>query len=497
MNIAYSADYKIVFAANAIKGRRYYCPVCNGKLHFYPGKKNVPHFRHGKGVSKEVKNNCELYSAKFSEFNMYDQEFEASQGVRLVLEKNNSEYSFSLKFPLIKKFHSDMQIHNLYFSYKCKQLKNFELNTVNLLPTRKLNCIPVPLLEKYSLVSSDEQYERKLELKISGDYSPFENGPLVFKEINGQYVSIPYRKIFLSGRFFIVIKSQIMRIHKNLDLLNYIKLDDYHVYEFIVPLSYTDDLQRWFTINLNYSLMPATCHLDIVSPVHFKKIGTRIEITSQKSVWKLTNIGERPFKQRLVVINPSNDRETFSVSNEEEILINLKGYGDYLVYLDQEISELLTIRYVPSIEHTIHSVGNLNVNKNNVLFKVSELHTESVTIQADFPVSINSQEEILYKIKKDTVIDLHSPVRIDFPRVWSLTVVSEDHVKHKIEDLYNIYETHRLYPKVICDFKMIDYIVRIVKKSNFKYRDKLLLSIRKLGINVPSPVLQIIKFMED
>lgn len=499
MDIAYSADYKIISAQNAVKGRRYYCPVCNGELHFFPGKKNAPHFRHGKDVPSEVKDNCELYSQNFGEFHIYDEEISARQRVRLILEKNGDEYRFSLKFPLIKKVYLEMQLNNLYFSYRCKQIKELDLNTVKLLPTRKMNDVMVPLLERYSLVASNEQYEKKLGLKISGDYNPFEEGPLIFKEIQGQYISIPYRKIFLSGRFFVVSKKPIISINENLELVNHITMEQFYIYEFIMPISYTDDLQRWFTINLYYSLMSATCHLDILSPTNFKKIGTTIEITSEKSVWQLTNIGERPFEQRLIIIDPSNQRRMLNVSSNKPILINLKEYGDYLVYLDQEMSELITVRYVPSIKYKTQTFGKLNVNNHEVLFGVQELNADQIKIHADFSMMIHSQSEIFYEIKKDTMATFHAPIRIDLPRLWSLTIKNPAYKINgmQLEKLFAIYEKQHLYPKIIGDFKIVNYLIQIVRESDFKHRDKLLLSLRRMGIRIPKPVLEIIEIVRD
>lgn len=495
MDIAYSADYKFVSAQNAVKGRRYYCPVCSGELHFYSGRKNTPHFRHGKGVPSEVKENCELYSQNFGEFSIYDEEFSAQQKVRLLLEKSDNIYKFSLKFPLLKKVYLEMQLKNLYFSYHCKQIKDFELNTVRLLPTRKMNEIKVPLLEQYSLIASNEQYERRIGLRISGNYDPFEDGPLIFKEIQGQYISIPYRKIVLSGKFFVVSMKPIISINENLTLVNKVEMEQFYIYEFIMPISYTDDLQRWFTINLYYSLIPATCHLDILAPINFKKIGTIIEMTSKESVWVLTNVGERPLDQKLIIIDPSNQRRTLKVSSHRSILIRLEEYGDYLLYLDQEMTELITVRYVPTIEFKTNSFGKLNVNNQDVLFELKELSADEIKIHADFPTMVYSQSELTYEINKDTIAKFYEPVRIDLPRIWSLTTKNPESKSNiiNLEQLYTIYEKQHIYPKIIVDIETVNYLIQIVSKSDFSYRDKLLLSIRRMGIRMPRPVLEIIE----
>lgn len=495
MDIAYSADYQIILAGNAVKGRRYYCPVCNGILHFYPGKTNAPHFRHSQSVPVEIRNSCELYSQNFGAASIYEDEFLARQKVRLVVEKLEDEYIFKLKFPLIKQADLQMQLNNLYFSYQCKQINNFNLNTVQLLPTRKTNEVAVPLLELYSIVATNENYERRLGLKNSGHYDPFEHGSLIFKEIQGQYISVPYRKIILSGRFFVVSKRPIVSIHKELEMVNNRKFNLFYIYEFIMPASFTDELQRWFTVNLYYSLLSATCHLDIISPVNFKKLGTTIEIMSERSTWQLTNIGQRPFEQRLIIIDPSNHRQMLPVSSEKSIQINLKEYGDYVMYLDQEMSELITIRYSPYIKYRHYSLGDLYVNNENILFHHRNLELEQANIKSELDLLVHSDSELFYKIDKDTLTNLRSPIRIDLPRIWSITLKNYEskNTENILEQVFQIYEKQHLYPKVVADLKVLNKLIQLTFDSKFKFKEKLIFLIRQMGVRMPKPLVELIK----
>ncbi|MFS0876110.1 hypothetical protein [Solibacillus isronensis] len=495
MDIAYSADYQIISAQNAVKGRRYFCPVCNSTLHFYPGKTNAPHFRHSHSVPVEIRNSCELYSQNFGAASIYEDEFLARQNVRLVVGKIDDEYIFKLKFPLIKQAYLQMQMNNLYFSYQCKQIHDFNLNTVQLLPTRKMNEVVVPLLELYSIVATNENFEIRLGLKNSGHYNPFKDGPLIFKEIQGEYISIPYRKIILSGRFFVVSKRPIVSIHRDLELVNNIKVNLFYIYEFIMPTSFTDELQRWFTVNLYYSLLSATCHLDIVSPVNFKKLGTTIEIMNGKSTWQLTNIGERPFEQRLIIIDPSNHRQMLRISSEKFIHINFKEYGDYVMYLDQEMSELITIRYIQDIKYRNYSLGNLYINNENILFNYRKLGLEKVNIKSEIDLLVHSDSELFYKIDKGTLTNLHSPIRIDLPRIWSLTLKNCESIKNEniIEQVFQVYEKQYLYPKVVADFKVLNKLIKLTFESDFKYKEKLLFLIRQMGVQLPKPIVELIK----
>lgn len=499
MNVAYTADYKIISAKQAVKGQSYFCPVCNGKLQFFSGKINIPHFRHGKGVSNETKAYCELYSKNFEEHTMYEYEYSARQKVRLLLAKNEEGYVFSLKFPLIKQENVNMLTNNLYFSYQCKQLLEFKLNTVHLLLSRKNNEYVVPLLKKYSLFSSNEQYEKMLGLKISGDYVPFENGPLIFKEIQGEYISIPYRRITLSGKFFVVSKRPLISLHKDLILIKYENIEELYIYEFIMPTASTEDFQNWFTRILNYSLLAATCHLDLISPVDFKKVGTIIEISSSRSVWQLTNIGERPFEQRLIIIDPKHHRKVISVSNNQKIELNLTAHGEYLIYLDQEISEFTTVRYVPFINYNRSNIGEVKVNDNNILFKIHQLNINQITIQSDLPMIINSNSELFYAVKKGAIDNLKAPIRIDFPRLWSLNVKKSVKVSDRnlFNELLDIYEKYYLYPKMICELKDINLLIKTVNESEFKYKDKLCFLIRRFGVRIPQRVSELINRMRD
>lgn len=266
-----------------------------------------------------------------------------------------------------------------------------------------------------------------------------------------------------------------------------------------MPIAFTDDLQNWFIRVLNYSLLAATCHLDLISPVDFKKIGATIEISSSKSIWQLTNIGERPFEQRLIMIDPDHHRKMIGVSSNRKITLNLKDHGEYLIYLDQEISDFITVRYVPFINYKLGNIGEVRVNNNDILFKIHELNTEQIKIQSDLSMIINSNSELFYEIKKGTINKFNAPIRIDFPRLWSLNVKNSAKMSDEnlLDELQDIYEKCYLYPKIICELKDVNMIIKVVNESEFKYKEKLLFSIRRFGVQIPKPVSELIKKMRD
>lgn len=329
MNVAYSANYRLITAREAIKGRKYFCTVCNNDVIFCHGEKRIPYFKHTHNNPGEI--DCEFYSKSVSANSIYEDEFSARQKIRLAIERLDDEYQFKLIFPLIKSQYLKNQLKNSYFSYRCKEVDDFDLNVVHLLPSRKRNDEIVPLLDYYSISSTNDRFEKYWGLNNSGKYNPFEDGAIIFKEIHGQHISIPYRNILLSGKFFIVSKEKLQSIHEDLEVINITAMSSFHIYELIMPVSFNDDLQRWFTVYLNYTLQSATCHLDIISPLDFKKIGTTIYLTTSHSTWQLTNIGERFLNQRLIIVDSKNHRQMLQVSDEQLIELNLNEGSDSLV----------------------------------------------------------------------------------------------------------------------------------------------------------------------
>ncbi len=498
MDKAYTADEQLIEAKDAIQGRKYYCPCCRGLLHFYPGHERISHFRHAKGGPDYQKDACELYSKNLIIDNMYSQEIAAKQRVRLIIEKESNMYRFKVKFPLIRHGFLNMQIHNKYFSYSCKEIDELDFNVVHLLPSRA-NCeVEVPVLGRYTFSCTNRKYEEVLGLQISGVYEPFSEGPLIFKEIQGQFISIPYRKLTLSGRFFIV-SHEPKTIHSDLQKLNYAQIQQFFIYELIMPLEYSEELQNWFTRVLRYTLVAATCHIDLLKPTTFKKIGTTFELSESLSEWQITNIGEIPFEQRVIIVAPDLKRTVLKVGRNKKITIQLLQEGDYLVYMDQEVTDFLTLRYVPEIAHTNNFQGSLFFNNEEILFlKKNVTVTEPFSLQCAFPFYITSDKEIGYEIKTSGTLTFDTPLQLNIPTLWGVQV-TEPVVKKvlwSLKSILNCYERHLMYQKQVCNWGDLHILQNAVITSDFIYKDRLLYYIRHLGFQMPKPVYDYIQEMK-
>lgn len=492
MEVAYTSDCKIINASEAISGKKYYCPVCNGRLHFYPGKKRIPHFRHAKGVPLEQKERCELYAGT-NNHGLYAEEVYARQRIRLAIEKVNNNFVFKLKFPIIHKDLLNMQIYDKYFDYYCTELKEFKLNSIQLLPSRMHTDVKVPLLRMYTLRSTNENYEQVLGLKVSGNYEPFREGPLIFKEISGQYLSIPYRKLIVSGRFFIVSPS-ILSFPDELEVLSSNFCDRYFIYEILMPIEITDKLQRFFENNLKYTLLSATCHIDLVSPNNFKKSGNSIQVSNSETIWQITNMGETFKSQKVIIENKSYERQIINLNGENKFKVTLTE-DEYNIYLDEGISENISLKKVSQIDHQRIFKQNLLINNENVLFNRKFFGgAESVYVAASLNYYISNNEEIDYKGVGEVTTPWPNPSRVAIPTLWSIEFELES-TEESIDFLfiYKVYKNHKLYPKVICRLKSIQKLMDTIRQSKFKHKNQLLNHVRLLGYKVPQPIAACIK----
>lgn len=493
MDRAYTSEYKLIFANEASKGRKYFCPACNGTLHFYPGKLNAPHFRHSKGVPERVKAACELYTQGLGENSIYDNEFRVRKNVRLVLLKNDKEFQFELKFPVL----NQMLSANQYITYSIEEIKDFVLHSVHLHPSRKKLYYSVPLKGRYSINCSDEILERKLGLLVSGRFEPFKDGPLIFKEIQGEYISIPYRKLHITGKFYVVSYGPLLSLNKDIFCANTQKKGNFYIYEFYMPLDLTDEMIRWFKDYLNYTLQLATCMIDIYEPAIFKKQGSTIEITENKTTWVITRLKSRYENQRLIVVNPDNTRNVFSISSNNFVELTFQKYGDYLIYIDQEVSEMINIRYTTEIKNNYKFEYGLEVNEKNVLFEENIVEGKEINLSSILKVEVQRPNLRSYGLNNCMKESIHAPARIDIPTLWSVkitdTKILQINQVSDLEYLFGLYNNAHLFPKVVCGIQQIQKLEKLVKSSDFVNRVKLLTYIRKFGIKVPSNVNRYIK----
>lgn len=134
----------------------------------------------------------------------------------------------------------------------------------------------------------------------------------------------------------------------------------------------------------------------------------------------------------------------------------------------------------------------------DMLFKISQLHTEQIDLQTNLSIAIQTESDINYEIKYGGKNTFNAPIRIDFPTLWSINVKEPSALLNNIafEEILKLYKNNHLYPKVICLIDDVLFLNNTVMNSTYVYKDKILYYIRRLGIRMPKPIVEIIKEMK-
>lgn len=334
-------------------------------------------------------------------------------------------------------------------------------------------------------------------LLASGILEPFKDGPLIFKEIQGEYLSIPYRKLHISGKFYVVSYGELLTLDKNILCSNKQKINKFYIYEFHMPVDITDETIRWFNIYLNYVLQPATYMIDLYTPTIFQKQGSTITIAENKSSWFITNLGNRYENERLVVVYPDNTRKIIPISSGKLLDLSFQKHGDYLIYMDQGVSEMINIRFAPEINHNYKFASDLLINNTNMLFEKNKIADKTIQLTSSLKVDIHENNFMSYSLKNCIEEHLDAPVRIDIPTLWSIQVKENEHFQMNqeldLDYLLELYSKAHLFPRVVCTIKYVQKLEQIVKVSEFNNKTKLLSYIRYFGIKIPNNVTRYIK----
>lgn len=493
MDRAYTAEYKLIFAREAIKGKKYFCPACNGKLIFCSGDFNAPHFRHSNGTQKELAIACELYSRGLGEDSSYENEIRARQSIRIVLNKMDDIFKFELKFPILNQPLNSIS----YFQYTVNGIKDLVIHSTHLHTSRRFLNYSVPLNGRYGINCSDEILERKLGISVSGDFEPFKDGPLIFKEIQGEFISIPYRKLHISGIFYVVSYGELLTLNKDILCKVTKKIDKFYIYEFHMPMEINDGIIRWFNVYLNYILQPATCLIDIYEPAIFKKQGTTLTVSKNKTTWVITNLGSKYENQRLIVVYPNSTRKVISIPSNNLVELTFQEYGDYLIYMDQEVSEMINIHYIPEIKSNHKFEYALKLNENDVLFEENKIESEVINLSSLLKVDVHRPNFVSYSLSNCVEQTIYAPARIDISTLWSVSIINSKNLQINqelnLDYLFELYGNGHLFHKELCLIEQIKKIEQIVKFSEFENKLRLLTYIRKFGIKVPCNVAKYIK----
>ncbi|WP_342543130.1 hypothetical protein MHH33_05160 [Paenisporosarcina sp. FSL H8-0542] len=493
MEYAYTSENKLISSSEAFKRGDYECPVCRGRLNFFPGKSNKPHFRHTKDVPKAIKQACELYSFTLSTFNHFEQEELANQQVRLVVTPNNSSYNFSLRFPFIEaKFTSRVIYDDLYFNYYCDEFDNLTLNNKSLLFSINECLKEVPLNELYTFSCDNPKYEKMLNLHISGKYEPFRNGALLFKNIQGEYRSIHYRQLTLEGRFFIMSKYSLRNIPKNIEVISSTKINRIYLYDLVMPEILDENLQNWFNKELHYTVLPATSYLDLIKPIRFKKIGSTYEVLSDECELLCTTKGIQIANPMICIVSPLGELKRFRLSEEGIISLKLVSSGDYRLTVEAGVSEVYTIRKKEKIVNNTPYSKHFTISDENYLLNSKTIYSDSIEISTNLPFNLHNTTEICYPYKYGGDHNIQAPAILSLPRLWKLELrdpLQEVLTKINWDIILHIFIAAKKYPKKVYSRSLMKKLESELQKSEYQHKKFLLSLIRKQSVYVPEPII--------
>ena len=494
MDYAYTSENKLISASEAFKHEDYECPVCRGRLHFFPGKSNKPHFRHTKDVPKAIKQECELYSFSLSAFNHMNQEELANQQIRLVVTPNNSSYNISLRFPLIDaKFTSRVVYDDLYFNYYCAELDNLVLNNKGLLYSVNESLKEVPLKELYTFSCDNPKYEKMLNLNISGKYKPFANGSLLFKSIQGEYRSIHYRQLTLNGRFFIMSKNSLRNIPESIEIISETKINRIYLYDLIMPESLDENLRDWFNKELHYTILPATSFLDLIKPIRFKKIGSTYEVLSDDCEFLYTTRGMQNTNSMICIVSPRGELSRIGLSEDGIVSLKLDSFGDYRLTVEASVSEIYTIRKREKIESNVSDTKHFTIDDENLLLNSKTINRDSIEISTNLTFNLHNATEICYPYKYSGDYNVEAPAILSLPRLWKVELQNGKKVGFLTDIdwdiILHIFIAKKRYPKKVYSRILMKKLESELKKSEYKHKQFLLNLIRKQTIYIPEPII--------
>ena len=66
-----------------------------------------------------------------------------------------------------------------------------------------------------------------------------------------------------------------------------------------------------------------------------------------------------------------------------------------------------------------------------------------------------------------------------------------ENIENIAGQIFEIYEKQHLYPKVIVDLKYLNQLIEMTSKSDVKIKEKLIFLIRKMGVRIPKPIIEL------
>ena len=497
MELAMTSDGQRIHARFAVKGVPYWCLNCGSDVIFARGEKNRPHFRHPSAKKRHEVLQCENYVSNFSKDMDYlkinENELQTRSQVRLELCNDDGKWNLYLRFPVIKSdFHSLIDREQLYFQVCCVE-EEHEFNSIHLLGFDGAYKIPVRVRDAYTISVSNPDIERRLQLKISGVYQPFEGKTLLFKFLQGSLLHVPYQNVMLNGRFFILSKSM-LEFPQELIQIQMHKMEDYVLYDLQIPDEVSPFLIDWFSRVLKINLVSATSHLDLLEPSVFRLNNGLTEVKEDSVKLLLTFKGSKPNVNWITVIDPDGKRQVIHKS-ERIIEVSLPKLGLYVIYLINQRGEMFEVRRVPNIVHGTCKPLVVVANNQQLMFSETTFSEQRIRLTANCPVTVYPTDGKPYALERPDNVELDRVARVHVPFVWSVKrqAPTSDAPETIMSLMLELLERRSKFKDVYLGMPRFRQLCQLISSTSYPQKNRLLLLLNMRRGFVPASILPILQ----
>jgi len=495
VDLAITTSGEVVPARRAIKYVQYFCIKCGSNVTLAKGEKNRPHFRHPSAKKRTEVLQCEDYVSSFfsnESFRIYENELRTRSHVRLELCNENGVWKLYMRFPIIKhEFHSLIDREHLYFQVRCLE-EDFEFSSVHLLGLQGAYKIPIRIREKYTISVSEPEIENLLQLNLSGVYCPFESDILLFKNLQGCILHVPYQNVVLSESFFILAKKP-LRFPNNIDQIITHVIGDFHLYECHLT-NISSSIIEWFSQELKIQFLIPKFHVDILEPNIFRHTHGLIETIDESIKLMISFNGPSPKVNWISVIDPDGRRTVFKTS-DQIINLHLKKLGIYIVYLINLRGEMIEVKRVSDIKNENQRPLILDIDDQQLIFNKLIMKNQHIKLTTNLPVVLYQEKNIPIKINASINRVLDKVERIHVPFLWSVKWMYQ--TKKPIEIvmpliLRNLKQSSK-YQDIYIGARRYKFLCEIIENTSFPQKNYILVMLYQRPCFIPTKILGILR----
>lgn len=399
INFAFDPSGNIVHIKDAIRGGEYYCVYCEDRLFAAKGKKQIHHFRH---FSKDNESEyCHLYSSSDSDYTILYEEEKWKNKLRFVID---SGLELKLKFPtipseLIAKMNKEDRYFNIYVQDK-------NISSIFLDEKRGENYLKVNIAEDYRIIYEKLENAKSLNYETIEQISLLENETLLFKNVGGEFINIPYSKTSLSEEFYIISRKKLI-LNNEIIIKNYQYINNLYIYHLYIN-EVNEQIITWFARNTHYNIVPNRKWLDLIEPNTFLYDESVILIEDADVLLKVTPPSRH---DRINFIDERGYHNNLLFDNDGFIRINLAMNHLYNFSLRHEIANNLSIKRVENININ-GNMYDININGSKFVLPI-QLREEKVKVESDKLFYVYQKDDI--PLEMDFYFDtLHSPIHFPY-----------------------------------------------------------------------------------